>query len=291
MVIYALMIAHLLADFYFQPNSLAEGKSKSIPSALLHFAIYAVTLGIPLALFAAPDQIWKSLLVIAGSHILVDSVRILIERNTKQKYPIVLFAIDQTLHLLVIFFVYRIFMQSTFFNVSSFVYGISSINAINLNNSLLYTLIFLIVLLPDAILVRKLLQSLPQQKQPKLKSHERAKSAHKALVQNARKYSEGMIVRSYVKKSLVTPVPSAEDTQEQNMGLIIGMLERILVAAFILVGQYTAIAFVITSKSIARFKQLEDQAFAEKYLIGTLSSVALSMLTTALLSSFLMVNP
>ena len=137
--------------------------------------------------------------------------------------------------------------------------------------------------------MKKLLQSLPQKEQPKLNSHKRAKSVHKALVQTTGSHREDIAVRSYVKKATTLPVPSHK--QDQNMGLIIGMLERVLVVVFILVGQYSSIAFVIAAKSIARFKQLEDQAFAEKYLIGTLSSVALAMLTTALLSNFFIVNP
>lgn len=289
MVIYALMIAHLLADFYFQPSSLAEGKLKSIPSALLHFAIYAVTLGIPLALFAAPDQIWKSLLVIAGSHILVDSVRILIERNTKQKYPIVLFAIDQTLHLLVIFFVCHRFLLPASFIDPSFVVSTVSLDATVLHNSLLYCLIFLLVLLPEAIIVKKLLQSLPQQKQPVPIAQERMKSSHQAILQRRNKTGNAMVVRSFVKEPMAKTVQPSATQSDQNMGFLIGMLERVLVAIFILVGQYSAIAFVITAKSIARFKQLEDQTFAEKYLIGTLSSVALSMLTTSLLVSLRLV--
>lgn len=291
MIVYALVIAHLLADFYFQPKSLANGKLKSTPLALLHFFVYLVTLAIPLVLFAAPDQIWKALLIIAGSHGLIDGVRILIENNTKQKYPILLFGIDQALHILIILCVYWFAVQSNPNDASSFMSRNCSFDAVMLHNVLLYALIFLFVLLPEAIFVKKLMQSLPQQSQPNLKSHARAKSVHKALIENTNKYRDGIIVRSYVKKALVSAVPSNDDKKDQNMGLIIGMLERILVALFILVGQYTSIAFVITAKSIARFKQLEDQSFAEKYLIGTLSSVALSMLTTALLSRFLMDHP
>jgi len=36
--------------------------------------------------------------------------------------------------------------------------------------------------------------------------------------------------------------------------------------------------FELTAKSVARFKQLEDRDFAEKYLIGTLTSLALALI-------------
>lgn len=289
MVVYALLVSHLLADFYLQPNSLANGKLKSIPLALLHYAIYAVAIGIPLLLFLAPDQVWKALLMIAGSHCLIDSIRILVENNTNQKYPILLFGIDQALHILIILCVYWLNMRSTPVDASSIIGRYFSIDSVVLNNVLLYILIFLLVLLPEAIIVKKILQSLPQKNHPKLKRNMRAKPSRKSLIQSTYKYNGSIIVRSYVNNSSFPPVVSDDEKQGPNMGLIIGMLERILVAVFILAGQYSSIAFVIAAKSIARFKQLEDQAFAEKYLIGTLSSVALSMLTTALLNSLLMV--
>ncbi|KPJ58262.1 MAG: hypothetical protein AMJ46_14430 [Latescibacteria bacterium DG_63] len=61
-------------------------------------------------------------------------------------------------------------------------------------------------------------------------------------------------------------------------GAIIGILERIFTITFVLVGQYTALALVLTAKSIARFEELKDREFAEYYLIGTLSSILFALL-------------
>lgn len=47
------------------------------------------------------------------------------------------------------------------------------------------------------------------------------------------------------------------------------------------IGQYTAIALVLTAKSIARYDMLKDKQFAEYYLLGTLLS------TLIVLSAFL----
>ena len=43
-------------------------------------------------------------------------------------------------------------------------------------------------------------------------------------------------------------------------------------------GLYTAVALVFTAKSIARYKQLEEKEFAERYLIGTLLSLFIAVL-------------
>ena len=57
--------------------------------------------------------------------------------------------------------------------------------------------------------------------------------------------------------------------------------------ALSLLAQYSAIAFVFTAKSIARFKEIENnQGFAEVYLLGTLASVVFAM-GSALLFSYL----
>lgn len=71
--------------------------------------------------------------------------------------------------------------------------------------------------------------------------------------------------------------------QEDNgpqIGRIIGKLERLIISILVISNQYGAIGFVITAKSIARYKQLEDRNFAEKYLVGTLASVLIAFITT-----------
>ncbi len=69
------------------------------------------------------------------------------------------------------------------------------------------------------------------------------------------------------------------DVGEFNRGRVIGILERILLYAFVLQGQYGAIGFVLAAKAFTRFKALDDRAFAEYVLIGTLLSACLALLT------------
>lgn len=68
------------------------------------------------------------------------------------------------------------------------------------------------------------------------------------------------------------------EDKENRVGSLIGKLERILVLIFGMMGLYSSIALVLTAKSIARFKQLEDKEFAEKYLVGTLISILIAIL-------------
>ncbi|MDF2543757.1 MAG: hypothetical protein K0S47_3475 [Herbinix sp.] len=63
-------------------------------------------------------------------------------------------------------------------------------------------------------------------------------------------------------------------TKVQNAGKMIGYLERTIVLFFLIYQQYGAIAFILTAKSVARFKEIEtSRDMAEYYLIGTLLSV------------------
>ena len=61
-------------------------------------------------------------------------------------------------------------------------------------------------------------------------------------------------------------------------GRTIGALERALAFTMILLGQYSAVGWIIAAKSLARFKALEDREFAEYFLIGTLASFLLAVL-------------
>ncbi|WP_335940010.1 DUF3307 domain-containing protein [Fusobacterium polymorphum] len=78
-----------------------------------------------------------------------------------------------------------------------------------------------------------------------------------------------------------------ENLEELKAGNIIGKLERIIIAILLLNNQFGVIGFVLTAKSIARFKQMEDKNFAEKYLIGTLTSFLIVLTTVLILKGLL----
>ena len=75
--------------------------------------------------------------------------------------------------------------------------------------------------------------------------------------------------------------------EELKAGNIIGKLERTILAILLLNNQFGLIGFVLTAKSIARFKQMEDKDFAEKYLIGTLTSFLIVLITVLILKGLL----
>ncbi len=64
-----------------------------------------------------------------------------------------------------------------------------------------------------------------------------------------------------------------------QVGATIGVLERLLIVTLLLVGADAAIGFVVAAKTIARFRLLDDRDFAEYYLLGTLASVSVAIVT------------
>ena len=62
-----------------------------------------------------------------------------------------------------------------------------------------------------------------------------------------------------------------------NAGKLIGIIERLLVFTFVLLNQYAAVGFLVTAKSILRFKA-DDTLKTEYVLIGTLLSFGIAIM-------------
>jgi len=75
------------------------------------------------------------------------------------------------------------------------------------------------------------------------------------------------------------PASAQSSAPPGRVGEAIGILERLLIVTFVLVGAEAAIGLVIAAKTLARFKQLDDRDFAEYYLLGTLASVAVAAIS------------
>lgn len=68
------------------------------------------------------------------------------------------------------------------------------------------------------------------------------------------------------------------DAREYNAGRVIGILERWLMYLVLVSStNYNVIAIIIAAKGFARFRQLEERAFAEYVLIGTLASTLVTI--------------
>ena len=74
---------------------------------------------------------------------------------------------------------------------------------------------------------------------------------------------------------------SNQDNSLANAGNYIGILERLFIFCFILLGHFEAIGFLLAAKSIFRFgdlKEAKDRKLTEYVLIGTLISFGIAIL-------------
>lgn len=229
----AFVLAHVLADYHLQNQSLARRKATGTRAMLWHSGIVAA-----LALLAAMLLIWRggdwALLAIAAAmallHLVVDIIKRAAsgalrkrEQNRSSTAHAALYVADQALHLLLILAL----VEGVYLRCLGFPAVATGHRHI----------------LQGALLL--------------------------ALITKPANVSFKMLFAKYQ----LAPAHAAPQT-EPSAGALIGTLERIITALFIYLGQYGAIGLIYTAKSIARFKQIEDNPrFAEYYLIGTLYSI------------------
>lgn len=95
-----------------------------------------------------------------------------------------------------------------------------------------------------------------------------------------------------VRAVLGTLDPKLEEREKRSglegSGHLIGILERVLALILILLGQWAAMVLLVTAKSIARFEELKERRFAEYYLVGTLTSLLVAVVTGLLLSGLVL---
>ena len=80
-------------------------------------------------------------------------------------------------------------------------------------------------------------------------------------------------------RSLKPPGEEEDENEDiQHAERMIGYFERVILLTLVLLNQYVAIGLVLTAKSIARFKALDDRKSAQHYLAGTLASTAVALI-------------
>ena len=83
---------------------------------------------------------------------------------------------------------------------------------------------------------------------------------------------------SFIKEDLTELDKYRREVEEssKNTGGFIGFLERLIILLLLSINQYSAIGLVLTAKSIARYNKItENKEFAEYYLLGTLLSTVI----------------
>ncbi len=238
----AAVAAHLIGDFYLQSADLSERKRNCFGALVLHGIIYGLPFLLFLLFYVFSSELTLFIAGLIAAHFSIDLLKTAIQQwlvrlRKKQRFGAgesFIFLADQLLHLIAIFGItYYFFSRGWVLQPAKWLVSIAA--AVNYPLSLLLKWITLVLVI--------------------------LKPANIFFAILSRRY-----------KPAATAIESVRG--DLRAGRVIGFLERLLIVSFLASGQYASIGLIMTAKSIARYEKIaRDSAFAEYYLIGTLSSV------------------
>lgn len=251
--LFLLILGHIVADFLFQTDRIIAEKSAFWCWGFVKhlFIVFLTSVVFLLPYFNL--ELLLALFLFSLLHIIVDIIK---NRSTSEKRTdLPLFLMDQGIHLVLIY----IFWGVTEFTGNYWVQTAASgllfpkavavwelfFHGVSSEKALLTLIVYTSVIYGGAIFTKKALD-LPL-----------------------------FSLRSREDRSSLT---GAEVAEIKKVGYYLGMLERALIITFTALNSLSAVAFVFTAKSIARFSELNQKDFAEYYLTGTLLSVLLGIM-------------
>ena len=243
-LISVLFVLHVIGDFYLQTEKISHKKKVSYSGVIIHALQYGIPYLLALIFIRVNILIIFCFLLSVLAHFAVDSLKYWLNRKAACRCfftrPAFVFTADQLLHIVLLIFIAMIYVKSNIPGRQVYFYGIWN----------------------DMLLVLKLLPVL----------------AIKWLLLILLILKPANIIFSLFFSNFKPEAEGAEDEKQQRAGAIIGSLERILIVFFISINQFSALGFILTAKSIARYDAIaKDRKFAEYYLIGTLVSVVFSV--------------
>lgn len=232
-----MFIAHLLGDFYLQKDEWVEDKRENIWKSKKLY-LHSLLVAIITYLFLGLfAAVWIIPLVFV-THAAIDIMKVWMDANGQ--HHVFSFLFDQVLHILV--------LVGITLGIEGY-YGpevIAFVPQIFENPVLLAVIAaYIIVITPSGFLINCALTP-----------------AREQVIVSERKDEE---YREGISENL------------ENAGRFIGYLERVLVLTFVFINQYAAIGFLITAKSIFRFRE-DKNYLVEYYLLGTFLSMTIVIL-------------
>lgn len=239
MIVKLMIIGHIIGDFYAQTDKIAKEKNDNIRMLIKHCLRYVLMLIICTTIFLTKNEILKFMVCIFVIGVLHGLIDSLKIQIEKQKHM----SPKGALYLFIvdqIFHIIILLLLCKILNITGGIYVdvFNKIYNVNTFSNIMNLIIGILICgRPASIFVKLVFSTFKTQRED---------------------------------QSLVK-------IENPKVGSYIGILERVIIFFLGIMGQYSAIGFVLTAKSVARYKQLEDQTFAEKYLVGTLLSAVISI--------------
>ncbi|MCU0827987.1 MAG: DUF3307 domain-containing protein [Tabrizicola sp.] len=237
----ALLFAHTLADFVFQTNWIAANKRNPMALGLHGLIVYATAV-------TATGSFHYALLVLALVHIAIDVGKLILTSVWKTSRGFGPFMADQALHLVTL-------VTLALWLPDLWAQGLWAPGAVTTGED-------------GGILGTGLWSSeipLPVTHLPSLM----VLLTGLILATRAGGFAVGLLMQPFAER--LPPEITAESLP--GAGRMIGLLERGLIFALVLIGQPQGVGFLMAAKSILRYGSLkDDRALSEYVIIGTLAS-------------------
>lgn len=249
-----LLLAHVLGDYYFQSERLAEEKINLLHKQGIHSAIYTVT-GIVCILPAFQIKLLIAVLALSASHLLIDLAKyyymaIIHKAPLHPQVQRSLYLGDQALHITCIFIAsFLLTINGVELEPHPAIWKFFQIIEIWPFGFLSWATMLLLIWKPANITIKQLL----------------------CLYKPSEENSSFLEVPSETEKDR-----KEVEESSKKIGGFIGFLERLILLILLSINQYSAMGLVLTAKSIARYNKItENKEFAEYYLLGTLLSTVM----------------
>jgi len=294
MIILLLLLAHLIADFWLQTDSMVRNKARNFKKHMLH---HLLTTGLALTFiwgytYAFTDVLFHlvlPLLFICSTHYVIDFLKVKLLDAIKPKdnhslKKLGFFLLDQVLHVMILIIACILFFNlkanTMMTDLLQLLGENNGLNTLGIGNTLLFIIvIFILATSVSGHIIKLLVGSLPSE----LTNFEGEFSFRNKITEE--KDGNGPRVESNFAEEYQYFTYS---NPQFSRGRLIGYIERLLVISLTVVGAYPSIAFIIAAKSIARFKQLDDRNWAEYFLLGTLASIFLGLMLGLLVRAVVM---
>lgn len=233
------LIAHVLGDFYLQSKAIAKGKQTSFKNLVIHGIVYLLAMAMVILPLLGLTFL-KWVLLAASLHFLVDWFKILFTRKRSLTDK------NKTRFYLMDQLLHVILLAGTVFLAAQ-------VETIQWTN--LMSLLIEYFNLEIGLFLKWMLALL--------------------IVIKPVSITIGIVLWQYQPITV-----DKEEVGHPGVGALIGILERLIILVMLSQSQYAAIGFVLTAKSIARYNKLiENPQFSEYYLLGTLLSMLLVIVT------------
>src|SRR5690625_56732 len=313
-VFLVLLLAHLIADFITQTSSINHTKrqfsSRFFSQSLIYHCLHHFVVSLILAvIFLEWRPIYLVMIfIITLSHYLIDMIKIkwddlkigvISDKKGKDLTGLELlsdkntpfFIIDQLLHLVSIYLVLYLF--NLHFTIIEFnqLFSLDTYQDEALTRLLVIFILLVIITYPAAYFISVLMSDFNGQKGI-LETAATLESENEQIKQMKDNMSDletdVLITESYQEKSnnyaLQIQYHQYNQASENPRGRYIGILERLLIVILVVQNLYQGLALIIAMKTLTRFKQFDDKNFAEYYLIGTLLSLIIGVITALIIN-------